>query len=334
MQATDPIPDGPRTPTVYYAYDDVDVMYPPHPTYNWVEVNALGTQVSFPNNNSVIPVTLPAEFGPFKFYGQRFTQVAISADGWVSPGNRTTPSYENVALPDPNDPPGMICANWVDLYPVSAGGGAGYVYYYHDTTNHRFIVEYDSVRYYWDNRRDKFEVIIYDTTVATHSGDNAILVQYMTADGYAGSTVGIEDPGEAIAIQALYNSEYNRASAPIAPGRAILYTTDPPFSSGVLDDCGPASVPVRLALNVYPNPLRSRTAVEYSVPVAGRVSIKVYDAAGRVVRDLVSRNMAAGRHSVTWDGRAADGKRVAEGVYFCKLATPTGTQQEKLVVSR
>ncbi len=333
-QATDPIPDGPRTPTVYYAYDDVDVTYPPHPTYNWVEVNALGTQVSFPNNNSVVPVTLPAEFGPFKFYGQRFMQVAISADGWVSPGNRTTPSYENVALPDPKDPPGMICANWVDLYPVSAGGGAGYVYYYHDTTSHRFIVEYDSVRYYWDNRRDKFEVIIYDTTVATYSGDNAILVQYMTADGYAGSTVGIEDPGETIAIQALYNSEYNRASAPIAPGRAILYTTDPPFSIGVSDECGPASVPVRLALNVWPNPLRTRAAIAWALPVAGRASVKVYDAMGRVVRDLASRSMAAGCYSVTWDGRAANGKRVAEGVYFCKLATPAGTRQQKLVVSR
>jgi len=333
MQSTDPIPDGPRTPTVYYAYDDVDAAYPPHPTYDWVEVNALGTRVSFSTNNSVVAVPLPAEFGPFKFYGQRFTQVAISADGWVAPGNRTTPAYENVALPDPSDPPGMICANWVDLYPVSAGGGDGYVYYYHDTTNHRFIIEYDSVRYYWDSRRDKFEVIIYDTTVATYSGDNAILVQYMTANGYVGSTIGIEDPGETIAIQAFYNGEYNRASAPIVPGRAILYTTDLPFSSGVVEEYAAAGVPAKLALNVYPNPLRSRTAVEYAVPVAGHASINVYDATGRVVRDLVSRNLAAGRHSVTWDGRAANGKQVAQGIYFCELATPAGTRRQKLVVT-
>ena len=334
LQGTDPIPDGPREPAVYYAYDDVDTAYSPHPTYNWVEVNSLGTQLSFPNNNSVIPVQLPAEFGPFKFYGQRYTQVAISADGWVAPGNRTTPSYENVALPDPKDPPGMICANWVDLYPVSGGDGAGYVYYYHDSTNHRFIVEYDSVRYYWDSRRDKFEVIIYDTTVTTYTGDNAILVQYMTADGYAGSTVGIEDPGETIAIQALYNSEYNRASAPIAPGRAILYTTDPPFSSGISDDCGSAGFPLKLALNVYPNPLRTRAAIAWALPVTGRVSVKVYDATGRVIRDLVGQNMDAGRYSAVWDCRADNGKRVAEGVYFCKLVTPTGSRQQKLVLTQ
>jgi hypothetical protein len=334
LQASDPIPDGPRTPVAYYAYDDVDVTYPPHPTYNWVEVNSLGTQISFSSNNSVVAVSLPAEFGPFKFYGQRFTQVSISADGWISPGNHTTQSNENTALPNPNDPPGMICANWVDLYPVSSGGGAGYVYYYHDTTNHRFVVEYDSVRYYWSNDRDKFEVIIYDTTVATNSGDNAVLVQYMTANNYSGATLGIEDPGEVVAIQGFYNGDYHRACAPIAPGRAILYTTDPPFLTGVTEDVGTAGVPVRLALGVYPNPLRSRTAVEYAVPVAGRVNVNVYDATGRVVRDLVSQNTAAGRYTVTWDGRAANGKRVAEGVYFCKLATPAGTRQQKLVVAK
>jgi hypothetical protein len=333
LSAGDPIPDGPRAPTVYYAYDDVDVTYPPHPIYNWVEVNSLGTQMSFPTNNSVIAVPLPAEFGPLKFYGQRSTQVSISADGWISPGNHTTPSYENVSLPDPKNPPGMICANWVDLFPVSGGDGAGYVYYYHDAANHRFIIEYDSVRYYWSNDQDKFEVIIYDTTVATFSGDNAVLVQYMTANGFAGSTLGIEDPGEAIAIQGFYNGDYHRACAPIAPGRAILYTTDLPFTTGVVDEVGSAGVPVRLALGVFPNPLRSRTAVEYAMPVAGRVSVQVYDAAGRVVRNLVGQNSPAGRYSVTWDGRAANGKRVAEGVYFCKLATPAGTRQQKLVVT-
>jgi hypothetical protein len=333
LQATDPIPDGPRTPVAYYAYDDVDVTYPPHPTYNWVEVNSLGTQMSFSQNNSVVAVPLPAEFGPLKFYGQRFTQVSISADGWISPGNHTTQSNENTALPNPNDPPGMICANWVDLYPVSSGGGAGYVYYYNDTANHRFVVEYDSVRYYWSNDRDKFEVIIYDTTIVTSSGDNAVLVQYMTANNYSGATLGIEDPSEAVAIQGLYNGDYHRACAPIVPGRAVLYTTDPPFATGVTEEVGSAGVPVRLALGVYPNPLRSRTVVKYAVPVSGHVSIQVYDATGRAVRDLVSRNMIAGRYTVVWDGRAANGKRVADGVYFCKLATPAGTRQQKLVVT-
>ena len=64
----------------------------------------------------------------------------------------------------------MVCPNWDDLYPVSGGSGAGYVYHYHDEANSRFIVEYDSVRYYSGTVREKFQVMFYDTTVASPTG--------------------------------------------------------------------------------------------------------------------------------------------------------------------
>lgn len=334
LRESDPIPDGPRNPPLYYAYDDGDDTYGPHPTFSWVEINSVGTRLTFAQNDDVIMASLPTEFGPLKFYGQRFTQVSISADGWICPGNHTTSNYDNAALPDPTDPPGMICANWDDLYPVSGGSGAGYVYYYHDADNHRFIIEYDSVRYYSGSNRDKFEVIIYDTTVATYTGDNAILVQYLTANGYTSSTLGLEDPGETVAIQALYNGTYHKACEPIAAGRAILYTTDPPFPSGVADKYGVTGDLRKVRLAAYPNPFRSSATISWGVPIAGNVSLKLYDAAGREVRNLVSRGMNAGRYTVTWDGRADNGKRVAEGIYFCKLSTPTGMQQQKVIVAR
>jgi flagellar hook assembly protein FlgD len=64
------------------------------------------------------------------------------------------------------------------------------------------------------------------------------------------------------------------------------------------------------------------------------VSVKVYDAMGRVVRDLVGEHMDAGRYSATWDGRAADGRRIANGVYFCKLVTAVGDRQQKIVIAK
>jgi hypothetical protein len=327
----DAIPDGPRTPAVYYAYDDTDTLYTAHPTYDWVEVDLVGTRINFAYENEVALVTLPYAFGPFRFCGQRFTQLSIATDGWICPGNHTTANWRNTGLPDTADPPGMICANWDDLAP---NFGAGGVYYYHDTTNHRFVVEYDSV---WDRSnetRDKFEVIIFDTTVTTYTGDNAILVQYKTANGYSISTLGIEDPTETIAIQVLYNGDYHEAAAqPMAAGRAILYTTDPPWTA-IRDECGPTGVPVKLALKVYPNPLRTRVVMAWELPVAGRVSLRIYDAAGRVTRDLVRTRMDAGRYSVTWGGRAADGRPVANGVYFCTLTTAVATRQQKLVVAK
>ena len=100
------------------------------------------------------------------------------------------------------------------------------------------------------------------------------------------------------------------------------------------EEYSPASVPVKLTLNVYPNPLRTRAVIAWALPVGGRVSLKVYDATGRVVRDLVSERMDAGRYSVRWDGRAADGRRIANGVYFCKLVTAVGARQQKLVIAK
>jgi subtilisin family serine protease len=331
LRASDPIPDGPRTPTLYYAYDDGDLLYTKHPTYNWVEINGVGTEMSFAQNDDVTMISLPSAFGPVKFYGQRYTQLSISADGWIACGNNTTGSFTNTQLPSSSAPRAAMFLNWDDLAPAT--DGTGYVYYYHDTANHRFIIEYDSVAYYGSSTVDKFEVIIYDTTVTTYTGDNAFLVQYKTANLYTSATLGIQDQTMAIGIQGLFNGAYHKACEPIAPGRAILYTTDPPMTA-VTDDYGPASVPTKLELSVRPNPLRTRVSLAYAVPVEGRVSIKVYDAAGRVVRDLVSQNLAAGRYSATWDGSSADGRRIANGVYFCKLVTSIGARQQKLVVAR
>jgi hypothetical protein len=332
LRSSDPIPDGPRTPTVYYAYDDSDLLYSKHPTYDWVEVNGVGTRMSFAQNDTVNPLSLPAAFGPMKFYGQRYTQLSVSADGWIACGNYIHGNFTNTQLPGSSAPPAAMFLNWDDLNPATEG--TGYVYTYHDTANHRFIVEYDSVAY-WSAQStlDKFEVIIYDTTVTTYTGDNAFLVQYKTANLYSSSTLGIQDQTSAIGIQGLFNGSYHKACEPIAPGRAILYTTDPP-TTAVDDGYGPAGVPTKLTLGVYPNPLRSRVTIKYAVPVAGRVSIKLYDAAGRVVRDLVSQNTPTGRYSVTWDGRAADGRRIANGVYFCKYVTPVGARQQKIVVAK
>ncbi|HTW91901.1 MAG TPA: C25 family cysteine peptidase [bacterium] len=327
---TDPVPDGPRTPIAYYAYDECDTGYAEHPTYNWVEVSGVGTRMSFVQNDTVNLFSLPAAFGPFKFYGQRYTQLGISADGWIACGNYIDGNFTNEQLPSSSAPRAAMFLNWDDLDPAT--DGSGYVYTYHDTANHQLIIEYDSVAYYGTSTVDKFEVILYDTTRATSSGDNAFLVQYQTDNGgYASSTLGIQDQTQAIGIQNLYNGTYHKACEPIAAGRAILYTTDQP-TAAVADQQSAASLPVKLTLGVFPNPLRSRATIAYALPAAGHVSIKVYDASGRVVRDLLGKNVAAGRYSVTWDRSAANGKRVAAGVYFCKLATPAGTRQQKLVV--
>jgi hypothetical protein len=321
---TDPVPDGPRTPALYWAYDNIDTLYAEHPTYNWVEINSQGTRLTFSQNDAVVMVNLPTGFGPLKYYGQRYTQVSVSADGWIACGNYTTANYANTSLPSTSAPRATIFANWDDLYPVSGGGGAGYVYWYHDTANHRFIVEYDSVRYYSGSNRDKFEVIYYDTTVTTPTGDNVIVAQYKTAAGFTSSTVGLQDPTQAIAIQDLYNGTLAHGAAPIVAGRAIKYTTTSPVA------VAEPFVRVRpcLSVSVHPTLVTGKAQVSFTLPQTSGARIEAFDRAGRRVATLLDGTMAAGRHEAMWDARA-----LPAGVYFLRLTTPDARRSLKTVVN-
>jgi len=329
---TDPIPDGPRTPPLYWAYDDVDTAYQQHPNYSWVEIDTQGTRINYSQNDEVQLVALPTGFGPLKFYGQRYTQVSVSADGWIACGNYTTSNYENTGVPSTSAPRATVFANWDDLYPYSGGGGAGYVYWYHDTVNHRFIVEYDSVRYYSGTNRDKFEAIYYDTTVATPSGDNAVVVQYQTANGFTSSTVGIQDPTQAIAIQDLFNGALAHGAAPIAAGRAIKYGTKEP--TAVAEPVSSAMPDARLNLTSFGNPSRGPVALYYNLPVAGVVTLAVYDRTGRLVKQLASGPFRAGAHHVVWDGTDAEDRKVGAGVYLIRLVTGGKSVVRKTAVIR
>ena len=51
------------------------------------------------------------------------------------------------------------------------------------------------------------------------------------------------------------------------------------------------------------------------------VRLRIYDVTGQIVRELVRDSRMAGSYSVVWDGRNADGDRVANSVYFYELRT-------------
>ena len=72
-----------------------------------------------------------------------------------------------------------------------------------------------------------------------------------------------------------------------------------------------------------PNPFNPTTSIEYSIKAPGRVRIRVFDLAGRVVRTLVDEERAApGGAVAVWDGRDESGKTCASGVYFYGIEAP------------
>jgi subtilisin family serine protease len=87
-----------------------------------------------------------------------------------------------------------------------------------------------------------------------------------------------------------------------------------------------------VSLSATPNPALEKAQVSYAVATAGPVSISMFDLNGRLVKTLVNGNSKPGVNRVAWDMTDNAGKRVATGIYFCKLVAGSRTQSRKLVV--
>ncbi len=96
----------------------------------------------------------------------------------------------------------------------------------------------------------------------------------------------------------------------------------------------PIAVPDAAVLSVrcFPNPFNPSTTIAYTLPHAGRATLKVFDLRGRLVRVLLDGDLPAGPGQVVWDGADGDGAAVASGVYFHELLAGGETRLGKMTL--
>ena len=98
------------------------------------------------------------------------------------------------------------------------------------------------------------------------------------------------------------------------------------YTLGSLSEMQP--IPNEFVLNsAYPNPFNPVTTLEFGIPVYGDVSIGIYSLQGRLIATLVSQNMKAGYHTVTWN---AD--NYSSGMYFVKMVSGEYLETQKLML--
>ena len=81
----------------------------------------------------------------------------------------------------------------------------------------------------------------------------------------------------------------------------------------------------------YPNPFNPSTIINYSVPVGGHVSLKIFNLLGSEVAVLVDELKEAGRHSVEFSTEKLENK-IGSGVYIYTIKAGGFTQSRKMVV--
>ncbi len=89
----------------------------------------------------------------------------------------------------------------------------------------------------------------------------------------------------------------------------------------------------------YPNPFNPTTRIEYSIPKAAHVSLKVFDVMGREIATLVDGIQEAGFKSVEFSARGGsasggDATGLASGVYFYRLSAGGFVETRKLMLIR
>jgi hypothetical protein len=90
--------------------------------------------------------------------------------------------------------------------------------------------------------------------------------------------------------------------------------------------------PDALFLEVYPNPFTTETDIRYQIPNNSIADLKIYDIAGRIVRQFDYKTIRLSEH-VVWNGRDRFAQKVPCGVYFCELKTGLKNQVKKIIFS-
>ena len=90
------------------------------------------------------------------------------------------------------------------------------------------------------------------------------------------------------------------------------------------------SLPTKFELwQNYPNPFNPTTTIQYAIPKAEHVTLKVYDELGREVTTLVNENKEAGQYKVSFNG-----SNLASGIYYYRLSAGDFTEVKKLILLR
>ena len=99
--------------------------------------------------------------------------------------------------------------------------------------------------------------------------------------------------------------------------------------------CASAIAPaVEERIRTYPNPANGAVSILFGIRETDRVSVRVHDITGRVVRTWPARRLRQGRHRIVWDGMDERGLPAATGSYLVSVASSHSTVRTRITLVR
>jgi len=116
-------------------------------------------------------------------------------------------------------------------------------------------------------------------------------------------------------------------------GKLYLYAGSTEITTGL--KAQNISIPSSYSLKQnYPNPFNPETTIDFSLPKAGKVTLKIYNTLGQEVKTLVDKKMNVGYHRILWDGTDYTGQSVASGIYFYRIKISEHVSGKRMLLIR
>lgn len=108
---------------------------------------------------------------------------------------------------------------------------------------------------------------------------------------------------------------------------SILYARRNLVITGGIEQIG-NEIPSKLSLyQNYPNPFNPETKIKFNVPVAGKITLSIYDVLGNEFERLVDEILPGGQFEITWNAG-----NYPSGIYFYKLSSDNFSQTKKMIL--
>ncbi len=82
----------------------------------------------------------------------------------------------------------------------------------------------------------------------------------------------------------------------------------------------------------FPNPFNPETSISFNLKKDSKVSLKIFNIKGQLIRTLINEQLSASPYSVVWNGKNDNGNHVSTGVYLYRLQADTKLSVKKCIL--